>query len=172
MMAMLLMRKTAGGFFLAHNATVTGDVQIGTDSSFWFSAVVRGDVARVTIGNRVNVQDCAVVHCDTGVENIIEDDVVIGHNATVHGRRVGAGSLIGMGATVLGETDIGRGCLIAAGAVVPPGLVVPDGMAVMGVPGKIVRPVKPEEVKYMQRLARHYVTQAERYVRGDFKAVE
>jgi carbonic anhydrase/acetyltransferase-like protein (isoleucine patch superfamily) len=77
-----------------------------------------------------------------------------------------------MGATVLGETVIGRGCLIAAGAVVPPGLVVPDGMAVMGVPGKVVRPVRPEEVQYMQRLAAHYVLQAQRYVRGDIKSVE
>jgi carbonic anhydrase/acetyltransferase-like protein (isoleucine patch superfamily) len=169
---MPLMRQTAGGFFLAHNATVTGEVEIGAESSFWFSSVVRGDVARVVIGRRVNVQDCAVVHCDTGVENVIEDDVVIGHNATVHGKRVGAGSLIGMGATVLGETVIGRGCLIAAGAVVPPGLVVPDGMAVMGVPGKVVRPVRPEEVQYMQRLAAHYVLQAQRYVRGDIKSVE
>ncbi len=81
----------------AHNATLTGDITIGEHASFWFNAVVRGDVAPVTIGKRVNVQDCAVVHCDTDVPNIIEDDVVIGHNATVHGMRVGRGSFIGSG---------------------------------------------------------------------------
>src|ERR1700722_3890721 len=122
------------GFLRPENCTIVGDVKIGTDSSIWFGAVIRGDVAPVVIGKRVNVQDNAVVHCDTGVANIIEDDVVIGHGAIVHGKQVGQGSLIGMGATLLSRTVIGKNCLIAAGAVVPPDLVVPDGMAVMGVP--------------------------------------
>jgi carbonic anhydrase/acetyltransferase-like protein (isoleucine patch superfamily) len=155
-------------YFVAHNATLTGDITIGEKASFWFNAVVRGDVAPVTIGKRVNVQDCAVVHCDWDVPNVIEDDVIIGHNATVHGMRVGRGSLIGMGSTVLSRSSIGEECLIAAGAVVPPGLVVPDRMAVMGVPGKIVRPVKPEELEYMKWLAAHYAELAEKYVNGKF----
>jgi gamma-carbonic anhydrase len=166
---MPLFTKTRENYFVAHNATLTGEISIGEHASFWFNAVVRGDVAPVTIGKRVNVQDCAVVHCDTGVPNVIEDDVVIGHNATVHGMRVGRGSLIGMGATVLSRSSIGQECLIAAGAVVPPGLVVPDRMAVMGVPGKIVRPVKAEELEYMKWLARHYVELAEKYVAGEFE---
>jgi carbonic anhydrase/acetyltransferase-like protein (isoleucine patch superfamily) len=166
---MSLMRKTAGGYFVAHNATLTGQITIGELASFWFGAVVRGDVAPVTIGRRVNVQDNATVHCDTDVPNVIEDDVVIGHNAVVHGKRVGAGTLIGMSATVLGRTDIGKGCLIGAGAVVPPGMVVPDGMVVMGVPGKVIRPVNEDDLKYMRWLAGHYVDLAEKYVRGDFQ---
>ena len=155
------------------SAQVIGDVELGENASVWMNAVVRGDVNRIRIGAGSNVQDCAVLHGMRHLYPVLVGEMVtIGHNATVHGRRVGAGSLIGMGATVLGGSDIGRGCLIAAGAVVPPGLVVPDGMAVMGVPGKIVRPVKPDEVKYMQWLAGHYVEQARRYARGDVKAVE
>lgn len=165
-----LFQQWRDGSYRAHNATVVGDVVAGLQASFWFNAVVRGDVAPVRIGRRTNVQDNATVHCDSGVANEIGDDVVIGHGAIVHGRRVGDGSLIGMGATVLGQSEIGRECLIAAGAVVPPGLVVPDRMVVMGVPGKIVRPVKPGELEYMRWLRRHYVELAERYVRGEFDA--
>ena len=164
---MTLITVTPGNYFLAHNATLAGDVTIGEQASFWFNAVVRGDVAPVTIGKRVNVQDGVVIHCDTGVPNVIEDDVSIGHGAIVHGMRVGRGSLIGMGAKLLGRTKIGRECLIAAGCVVPPGLEVPDGMVVMGVPGKIVRPVKDEELKYMRWLAPHYVEVAQQYVTGE-----
>ena len=169
---MPLFTRHRDGSFRAHNATVVGDVTAGADASFWFNAVVRGDVAPVRIGARSNVQDNATVHCDSGVPNEIGDDVVIGHGAIVHGMSVGDGTLIGMGATVLGRTAIGKGCLIAAGAVVPPGLVVPDGMVVMGVPGKIVRPAKPEEVEYMRWLSGHYVQLAGRYVAGEFEQAE
>jgi carbonic anhydrase/acetyltransferase-like protein (isoleucine patch superfamily) len=169
---MLLFRKTHGGAFIAHNATVVGDVSIGEESSIWFNAVVRGDVAPIRIGKRVNVQDNATVHCDTDVPNIIEDEVTIGHGAIVHGTHVGAGTLIGMGATLLSRTRIGKGCLIAAGAVVPPDLEVPDGMVVMGVPGKIVRPVKDDEIKYMRWLNPHYVELAMKYLSGQFSNPE
>jgi carbonic anhydrase/acetyltransferase-like protein (isoleucine patch superfamily) len=161
--------RTPRGVFVAHTAVVTGDVTAGQSSSFWFGAVVRGDVAPVTIGRRVNVQDCAVVHCDTDVPNAVEDDVTIGHGAIVHGIRVGRGSLVGMGATLLSRTRVGEECLIAAGAVVPPGLEVPDRMVVMGVLGKIARAVKPEELEYMRWLTTHYVELAEAYVAGKVK---
>jgi len=157
-----LFRKFSDGSLRAHNSTIVGDVSTGDQSSFWFNAVVRGDVAAVVIGRRTNVQDCAVVHCDTGIANIIGDDVVIGHGAIVHGKSVGNGSLIGMGSTVLSRSVVGNECLIAAGAVVPPDLVVPDRMCVMGVPGKIIRPVKEQE------LQKHYVELAEKYMRGEF----
>lgn len=168
---MPLITRTDANYFLAHNATLTGDITIGGNASFWFNAVVRGDVAPITIGSRVNVQDGACIHCDTGVPNVIEDDVTIGHGAIVHGAFVGRCSLIGMGAKLLGRTRIGRECLIAAGAVVPPGLEVPDRMVVMGVPGKIVRSVKDEESKYMRWLTSHYVEVAWKYVSGEIEAV-
>ncbi len=150
---MSLFTRTSTGAYLAHNATVTADVRLGVDSSVWFTSVIRGDVAPVTIGERVNVQDGSVVHCDSGVPNVIEADVTIGHRAVVHGMRVGRGTLIGMG------------------AVVPPGLEVPDRMLVMGVPGKIARPVSEKELEYMRWLSGHYVRLAERYVAGEFAAV-
>ena len=161
---MPLFTKTAGNYFLAHNATVVGDVTVGELASFWFNAVVRGDVAPVTIGRRTNVQDGVVIHCDTDVANVIGDDVTIGHRAVVHGASVGAGTLIGMGAILLSGTRIGRECLIAAGAVVPPGLEVPDRTLVVGVPGRVARPVGEKDLEYMRWLTTHYVELAERYV--------
>src|SRR4051812_10965020 len=100
---MSLFTRTAGNYFVAHNATLTGEIAVGELASFWFNAVVRGDVAPVTIGSRVNIQDGAIVHCDSGVPNVLEDNVVVGHAAVVHGAHVGRGTLIGMHATVLGR---------------------------------------------------------------------
>ncbi|MCC7350144.1 MAG: gamma carbonic anhydrase family protein [Phycisphaerales bacterium] len=164
---MSLMIQSPGGYFIARNATLTGDLKIAPKASFWFNAVVRGDVAPITIGARTNVQDGAVVHCDTDFPNVIEEDVVIGHGAIVHGVFVGAGSLVGMGATLLSRTKVGRQCLIAAGAVVPPDMEIPDRSLVMGVPGKIVRPVSEADLKYMSWLASHYVELAEKHIRGE-----
>jgi carbonic anhydrase/acetyltransferase-like protein (isoleucine patch superfamily) len=170
--AMRCFSEMPGGYFAAHNCTLTGEVNISREASFWFNAVVRGDVAPITIGRRVNVQDGAVVHCDSGIPNVIEDDVTIGHRAIVHGEFVGKGSLVGMGAVLLGRTKVGSECLIAAGAVVPPGLQVPHRMVVMGVPGKIVRPIKPEELEYMRWLTTHYVELARKYVAERLNAIQ
>jgi carbonic anhydrase/acetyltransferase-like protein (isoleucine patch superfamily) len=159
------------GYLRPQQCTIIGDVSIGADSSIWFGAVIRGDVAPVVIGRRVNVQDNAVVHCDWEVPNTIEDDVTIGHGAIVHGKHVGQGSLIGMGATLLNRSIIGKQCLIAAGAVVPPDLIVPDRMLVVGVPGKIVRPVNAEELQYMQFLTEHYLELAQQYAAGKFEPI-
>lgn len=159
---------TPEGAFVAYNATVSADVELGPESSVWFGAVVRGDVAPVRIGRRVNIQDGAVIHCDTGFANTIEDDVSIGHRAVVHGERVGRGTLIGMGAVLLGHTKIGAECLIGAGAVVPPGLEVPDRMVVVGVPGKIIRPVTDMDLKYLRWLPERYVDLVGKYLAGEF----
>ena len=150
--------------YLADTARVTGDVILGDRVSAWPSAVIRGDVAQVAIGTGTNIQDNATVHCDSGKPNTIGEHVTIGHNAVVHGRSVGDGSLIGMHATVLGETVIGKRCLIAAGALVPPGLEVPDDHVVMGVPGKVMRKTNDKEKQYLAWLAEHYVQLAQRYV--------
>ncbi|MEM1027493.1 MAG: gamma carbonic anhydrase family protein [Planctomycetota bacterium] len=149
--------------YLADTARVTGEVTLGDGVSVWPSAVIRGDVAPVTLGAGTNVQDNATVHCDSGNPNVIGAHVTIGHNAVVHGQAVGDGTLIGMHATVLGRTVIGQRCLIAAGAVVPPGLEVPDDHVVMGVPGRVVRETKAEEKKYLAWLAAHYEQLAQRY---------
>lgn len=150
--------------YLADTARVTGEVELGEGVNVWPSAVIRGDVAKITIGAGTNIQDNATVHCDSGHPNVIGEHVTIGHNAVVHGRAVGDGSLIGMHATVLGATVIGKRCLVAAGALVPPGLEVPDDHVVMGVPGKVVRETNAKEKEYLAWLAAHYVDLATRYV--------
>lgn len=151
------------GVYVADTARVTGEATIGVGSSLWYGAVIRADVARVWLGRNVNVQDNAVIHCDNGKPNVIGDSVSIGHGAIVHGLSVGAGSLIGMGATVLGGTAIGKRCLVAAGAVVPPGLEVPDDHVVMGVPGKVVRETREKEREYLGWLSEHYASLAAGY---------
>ena len=119
-----LMRK-AGEVYLAHNALVIGDVHFAAGVNLWFNVVIRGDLARITLGPRVNLQDGVVVHTDFDVPCDIEEGVVAGHGAILHGRRIGADCLIGMGAVVLSGSDIGPECLIAAGCVVPERMVVP-----------------------------------------------
>jgi carbonic anhydrase/acetyltransferase-like protein (isoleucine patch superfamily) len=149
---------------------LSGDVEVGEDASFWFHTAARGDVNWMRIGARTNVQDGTVLHVTHERFPLsIGDDVVIGHGAIVHGARVGNRCLIGMGATVLSNTRLGDDVFIAAGAVVPPNLEVPDGMMVMGVPGKIVRPVSEKEREYMRWLAGHYVEIAEKYVSGEIR---
>ena len=144
-------------------ARVFGEVDLGTDKNLWCGAAVRGDVARVTIGARCNLQDGVVVHCDDDVPLIIGDDVSMGHGAIVHCMSVGSGSLIAIGARVLAGCEIGKGCLVAAGTVVPPRTIVPDGMVVMGLPGRIIRPVTEEEAAYLEMIPGRYVNLARRH---------
>lgn len=157
---MIHRRETA---FIADTARIVGDVTLGRGCSVWYGAVIRGDVAPIVIGDRTNVQDNAVIHCDHLHANVIGSDVIIGHGAIVHGQSIGDNTLIGMGAKVLGRTRIGSGCLIAAGAVVPPGLEVPNGSVVVGVPGKIVRQVSDADEAYLAKLPAHYERLATRH---------
>jgi carbonic anhydrase/acetyltransferase-like protein (isoleucine patch superfamily) len=137
--------RRADGFWRADNASICGHVVIGEDCSIWFGAVIRGDVARITLGRRTNIQDGVIIHCDSGVDQTIGDQVTAGHGAVLHGARVGHRVLIGMNAVLLGRTVVEDDAIIAAGAVVSPGMHVPAGMVAMGVPAKIVRPVRPQE---------------------------
>lgn len=168
---MARMILSPAGFYCADTAVIAGDVTLGAGANVWFGAVIRGDVASIRIGARVNVQDNAVIHCDSGRLQTIEEDVSIGHAAIVHGIRIGAGTLIGMGAKVLGRAVIGKGCIIAAGAVVPEGMEVPDGSVVMGVPGRVRRSPTPEEIAHIGWIPPHYVRLAQRWVNGEFRSV-
>jgi carbonic anhydrase/acetyltransferase-like protein (isoleucine patch superfamily) len=148
--------RKLGDVFLAPSAVVTGDVCFGVGVNLWYNVVVRGDVAPVTIGDYVNLQDGAIVHCDFGVPNVIDAGCSVGHGAILHGIHVGADTLIGMGAILLGGSDIGEQCIVAAGCVVPPNTIVPPRSLVMGVPGKIVRSVTEEEVELTRANNRRY----------------
>ena len=169
---MSLVREYPDGTYRAHTALIVGDVTIGRESNFWFNTVVRGDVAPVRIGKRVNVQDGATIHCDTGITSIIEDDVSIAHGAVVHGQFIGRGTLVGMRAVLLAQSRVGQECLIAAGAVVTPGTEVPDGHLVAGVPARVVRPLKEEELKYIRWVCPRYIELARAWVAGKFAPVE
>ncbi len=151
--------------YIANSATVLGQVHLEPDVNIWYGASIRGDVAPIRIGSITNVQDNVTIHCDHTVANTIGSKVTIGHNAVCHGIEIGDGSLIGMHATLLGGTRIGKRCLVGAGAVVPPGLVVPDDHVVMGVPGKIVRQTTDKEKAYLLKLPPHYL----RLVTGHFQ---
>lgn len=163
------MRRHARGFFHADSALLAGDLTIGQDASFWFGCIVRGDVCRIELGARVNVQDGAIIHGDTGNPAVvIGDDVSIGHAAVVHCKSVGAGTLVGMGSRLLDGVVVGRECIIGAGAVVPPGTQVPDHSLVLGVPGRVVRPLSARELQYIRWIPPHYVELAKKWVDGQF----
>lgn len=166
----LLMRKV-GDVYLAHNALVIGDVHLAAGVNLWFNVVIRGDLARISLGPRVNLQDGVVVHTDYDVPQDIDEGVVAGHGAILHGRRIGAGCLIGMGATVLSGSEIGAESLIAAGCVVPERMIVPPRSLVAGVPGRIVKEVPEAWLVRSRRINAHYLELAERYVRGEIKVV-
>src|SRR6476661_2049159 len=112
-----LMRRV-GDAYIAHNAVVVGDVVLGPGVNLWFGVVLRGDIGRITLGPRVNLQDGVIVHTDYDGANDVEEGVVAGHGAILHGRRIGRGCLIGMGAVALSGSEIGPECLVAAGCVV------------------------------------------------------
>ena len=144
--------------WLADSAVVVGDVVIGASASLWFHAVVRGDVERVRIGARTNIQDNATVHVTRDRwPTILGDGVTVGHNAVVHGCTVGDHCLIGIGAIVLDGAVLERECLVGAGAVVTPGTHVSAGSLVLGQPARVVRPLRPEEIEGLYASAAGYV---------------
>ncbi|MBC7554480.1 MAG: gamma carbonic anhydrase family protein [Taibaiella sp.] len=147
------------GTFVAPNATIVGDVKMGTDCSIWFNAVIRGDVNSIELGNKVNIQDGACIHCTyEKTKTKLGNNVSVGHNAIVHGCTVGDNVLIGMGAIVMDNAVIGEGSIIAAGAVLLEGTVVPPGSIYAGVPAKKVKDVSPELLKgEVERIANNYL---------------
>lgn len=132
-----------GEAFVATTASVVADVTLGRDANIWYGAVVRGDDAPLSIGERTNLQDGAVMHADTDIRNDVAHDVTVGHGAILHGTRIEPYVLIGMGAVLLGRSVIGEGSIVAAGCVVPEGFVVPPFSLVVGVPARIVRTLDP-----------------------------
>ncbi|MDD1654755.1 MAG: gamma carbonic anhydrase family protein [Methanomicrobiales archaeon] len=152
-----------GALFVAGNATVIGDVTLSDGVSVWFGAVIRGDKDRISIGRSSNIQDNAVVHTSHGFPVTIGAQVSVGHGAILHGCTIGDRVLVGMGAIVMNGAEVGAGSLIAAGAVVTEGTRIPPGSIVMGVPGKVVRPVSPEQAAHIVRNAESYAELARSY---------
>ncbi|WOV86371.1 gamma carbonic anhydrase family protein [Sporosarcina oncorhynchi] len=149
--------------FVADYTTISGDVTIGANSSIWFNAVIRGDVAPTIIGERVSIQDLSCLHQSPGKTLVIEDDVTVGHKALLHSCIIRKGALIGMGSIILDGAEIGEGAFIGAGALVPPGKKIPAGCLALGSPAKVVRELNDEDRKDMQRVIDSYVEKGQIY---------
>ena len=145
--------------FIAPNATIVGDVVMGNDCSVWFNAVIRGDVNSIRLGNKVNVQDGAIIHCTyEKTKVIIGNNVSIGHNAIVHGCVIANDVLIGMGAIVMDNVGVGSNCIIAAGAVVLENTMIEPGSIYAGVPAKKVKDISQELINgEINRIANNYL---------------
>lgn len=162
------MMQAIQDYYVASGVVVTGDVVLSAGVNLWYNTVIRGDLARITLGPRVNIQDGSIVHTDHDEPMDIEEGVVVGHRAVLHGRRIGKDTLVGMGALLLSGCEIGEGCLIAAGTLITEKRRIPPRSVVMGVPGKVVREVRDEDLRHTHEIAAHYLELAQRYSHGAF----
>jgi carbonic anhydrase/acetyltransferase-like protein (isoleucine patch superfamily) len=144
--------KFGAEVFVADNATLVGAIEVGDHVNIWYGAVLRGDVGRIVIGARTNIQDNSTIHMTHQVSDaFVGSDVIIGHNAVIHGAVIEDGALIGMQSVVLDNARVGAGSWVAAGSVVPPNLVVPPGVLVRGSPAKVVRELRAEEREWAKQ---------------------
>lgn len=162
---------TAGSYWIAPDAVVLGKVSLKRGVSVWYGAVLRGDRDVIEVGENSNIQDNCVLHTDPGCPLQIGENCTVGHMVMLHGCRIGAQSLIGIGSVILNGAKIGKNCIIGAKALIPEGKEIPDNSLVMGVPGKVVREVTPEEQAGLAVSAQSYVDNwrrhAERLVPAD-----
>lgn len=154
--------------FVASTAYVGGDVVLGDEVTVMHHVVIRGDIAPIRVGHRVNIQDGTILHTPHGKALNIDDDVGIGHRAVVHCSRIGSQTLVGIGSILLDECEIGSRCIIAAGSVLPPGTVVPDDTVVMGVPGKPVRKVTRADREAIDHVVNSYIQLGRQHAAGRF----
>ena len=153
--------------FVAENAAVLGDVELGDDCSIWYSTTVRGDVNGIRIGAGTNIQDNCTVHVTHhDWPTVIGSQVTIGHGAIVHGCTVGDGALIGMGSRVLDGAVVGERAMVGAAALVPPGMKVPPRTLVLGVPARVIRPLTDDELAHLERSWRNYIEYKDKYMQS------
>lgn len=159
--------RIAEGAWVADSAQVIGNVELAEGTSVWFGAVIRGDNPdTVRIGRNSNVQEGCVLHSDPGKPLTIGENVTVGHMVMLHGCTIGDGSLVGIGAVVLNGAKIGKHCLVGAGSLVTEGKEFPDGSMILGSPAKAVKELSPEQIAGLQRSARHYVANGQRFSAG------
>jgi carbonic anhydrase/acetyltransferase-like protein (isoleucine patch superfamily) len=149
--------------YIAHDATLVGDITLHNDVSIWFQVVIRAENDRITIGEGCNIQDASVLHVDPGYPLTLAKNVSIGHKVMLHGCSVGEGSLIGINSVIMNGARIGKGTLIGANTLIAEGKEIPDGVLVLGSPGKIVRELKPEERANLLKVASGYVERSKFY---------
>jgi carbonic anhydrase/acetyltransferase-like protein (isoleucine patch superfamily) len=157
--------RVAASAYIDPSAQLIGDVEVGERSSIWCNASLRGDVHFIRIGEETNIQDNCVLHGERGkFPVVVGDRVTVGHAAVLHGCVIEDECLIGVSATVLNGARVGRGSVVAAGTLVPEGMEVPPGSLVMGVPGEVRRPVRPEEAARFRQSNRNYVGYRQEYL--------
>ncbi|MDP8204843.1 MAG: gamma carbonic anhydrase family protein [Candidatus Tenebribacter mawsonii] len=158
--------------WIAKNANIIGECQIGNDCGIWFGVTIRGDVNYIKVGNRSNIQDGSIIHVthsktknkDDGYPTLIGDEVTVGHNAMLHGCKIGDACLIGMGATLLDGCEIGNESMVAAGSVVTQNKKFPSRSMIMGTPAKVIRQLTEEEIAHIYQSAQNYVTYKNNYI--------
>lgn len=149
---------------ISPSAVLLGNITIGKDSSVFPGVIMRGDCNTITIGERTNIQDGAIVHMDYENGVVVGDEVTVGHGAILHGCTIGNRTIVGMGATILDGANVGSNCLIGAGALVPKGVTIPDGSLVMGLPGKVARMLSDQEQAECLDSATRYLKHAHDYL--------
>ena len=156
--------------FVAHDATLVGDITLHANVNVWFQVVIRAENDRITIGENCNIQDGSVLHVDPGYPMTLEKNVSVGHKVMLHGCTVGEGSLIGINSVVMNGARIGRGTLIGANTLIAEGKEIPDGVLVLGSPGKVIRELNPEERQRLLGIASGYVERSRLY-KKDLKPI-
>lgn len=158
-----MLPKISNTAFIADYATITGDVEIGDESSVWFNTVIRGDVAPTIIGKKVNIQDNSTLHQSPNHPLILEDEVTIGHQVILHSCIIRKKALIGMGSIILDQAEIGEGAFIGAGSLVPQGKIIPPNTLAFGRPAKVIRELTEQDIKDMERITHEYAEKAAYY---------
>ena len=158
--------RIAPSAFLAENAVVIGDVEIGRDASIWYGCVLRGDVGPIRIGSATNIQEGTILHCAPGkAQTVLESQVTVGHGVVLHGCHVGARSLVGMSSTILDGAVVGEECIIGAKALVSPGMVVAPRTLVVGSPARFSRRLTDEDVEWILDHGRTYIELKQQYLK-------
>ncbi|ADQ40124.1 transferase hexapeptide repeat containing protein [Caldicellulosiruptor acetigenus I77R1B] len=155
--------KIAPSAFVAENAVIIGDVEIGENSSVWFGCVLRCEENRIIIGKNTNIQDLTTIHTDHCCSVIIGDNVTVGHNVVLHGCEIGNNVLIGMGSIIMNGSKIGDNCLIGAGSLITQNTVIPPNTLVFGRPAKVIRELTPEEIEKIAISAKEYIELSNEY---------
>ena len=155
--------QLAATAWVADSAQVMGRVTLAAGASVWYGAVLRGDNDQMTIGAHSNIQDGSVLHTDHGVPLTVGEGVTVGHQVMLHGCTIGDNTLVGIQSVILNNARIGRNSIVGAGTLIPEGKTYPDGVLIVGVPGKVVRELTPEQIERLKLQAAHYVQQAERH---------
>ena len=151
------------GVWVAPDANVIGKIVLEDGANVWFGATLRGDNEVVHVGRGTNIQEDVVCHTDMGFPLTIGADCTIGHKAMLHGCTIGDNTLVGIQSVILNNARIGRNSIVGAGTLIPEGKTYPDGVLIVGVPGKVVRELTPEQIERLKLQAAHYVQQAERH---------